>query len=128
MKITKSQLKQIIKEEIEKVFDEGKFTDIDISVDPPAITTVDTPEPSGAGENPARQLAFFVLAGPGSNATMEDGKRYKAGYVSKLADMVEPNTKLTADQIPAGVYLMVNFGNGEERRYDKNTGPEGERF
>ena len=128
MKITKSQLKQIIKEEISKALNEGKFTDIDISSDPPAVTTVDTPEPTGAGENPDRHLAFFVLAGAGTNATMEDGKRYKAGYISKLERMVEPNTGLTADQIPAGVYLMVNFGNGEQRRYDKNTGPEGERF
>jgi hypothetical protein len=105
----------------------NEATDIDISVDPPVITTVDTPEPSGVGGSPTK-LAFFILARAGSSATMQDGKSYKAGYKSKLERMVEPNTKLTADQIPAGAYVMVNFGNDEQRRYDKNTGPEGEEF
>ena len=34
----------------------NEATDIDISVDPPAITTVDTPEPSGAGGSPTERI------------------------------------------------------------------------
>ena len=139
MKITKQQLKQVIKEELSRALSEGDESKI---------------------------LDYFIFDGNNSSATMKDGATIPAdpraerrrtysnappklkmanpeggqlrrwvdnnmttlGYESKLERMIspDPEKKLYPEDLKASV--LMRFPDGEERKYNSETGPDGERF
>jgi len=109
--------------------------DIDIRTAQSGYTPPPPPEEPTGGD--PKTLAYFIFAGPGSSAMMQDGTRFKmqhphydVGYESELADLLKQkdltNIQLSTDQLPASVY--VNFPDGTKRKYNKNTGEKGEEF
>ena len=142
MKITKSQLKQIIKEEISKALSEGE-SDIDISTATTRYPTKPGPAPSryrpvrrhpGPPEwgNP-KTLAYFIFDGENFSATMQDGTRSNKGAFkvipgSNLAELIPDDLRdeqLSVDDIGESS-LTISWPDGTKRKYNSATGEEGE--
>jgi hypothetical protein len=129
MKITKSQLKQIIKEELTSTLSEGDGSNSSATMKDGTTIPMDSrAERRRTRGRASREVKRFFDRSPEAQSDWVDNNMTNLGYEFKLERMIspDPEKKLYPEDLKASV--LMKFPDGEERKYNSETGPEGERF